>query len=291
MENQKIRVTSIKKLSDEAIISKLNIFRGVIESKGADFVACYTVPISGRIATMVNVNISDLMDYGVGNIVAFTHQAIRFMLDRLNHGEEITDQCEDDKSKSEPSLLVDDSKRYNFTLNACHNMALALMEFGSRLDTNHKIHDKPELVNMAITRILHYIYDNNEQFIEFVKNNPLVTAEVSLNMYQSLRYKKMMNTEVKTPDGNVAMMPHSAFSAFIMQEQMSSAEDIKKAFEFAKSYTTINEVLKAWRKRHKQLLSCFIGEDEKQYLEYMLLSNTINYRELKEYLYSGKKGE
>lgn len=290
MKTEKIRVTSIKKLSDETIISKLNIFRGRFESGNLDL-ATYELNISSRRAAMVNVFISDLRAYGVGDVDALMHQAIRFMLDRLNHGEDISNQCEDGKSKSDPPVILVDSKRYEFEFNVCRSVVLALMEFGGTLDVTHKIHGKTELVNMATITILEYICNNSEQFIEFAKNNPLFNAEVSLNMYQSLRYRKMMNTEVTTPEGDCAKMPYSAFNAFILQEQMPSAEDFKKAFEFAKSYTTINEVLKAWRKRHKQLLSCFIGEDEKQYLEYMLLSNTVNYGELKEYLYNGKKGE
>lgn len=74
---------------------------------------------------------------------------------------------------------------------------------------------------------------------------------------------------------------------FLLGKQLPSLGKFKEEYTKAKhNYITISGVLKNWRRKNKKLLSCYVSDDEKQYLEYMLLSNSVDYKELKKFIYN-----
>lgn len=290
MENVVFKCKVIKKMSDEALITKLNEFRNMFDN----------APSVVRIATTIDIDITantdtslqlienEVIQYGINNRTAMLYQGIRFFIDKLSRGEEINPIRVD---WAIPCPMANRTDAYQISYYPGMKAVNLLVAIGNAFaDPKMICNNKRNAAVAGVHAIFTCIFDNTNQFIEYVKANPLLDMKVTLNTYQSLRFNKMLRRDEFTKFHAEAFNT-ILYTSYIMQDQLPSIEDFKKAVEYAKSYTTVSEVLKAWRKKHKQLLSCYIGEDEKQYLEYMLLSNTVNYEKLKEFLYSGKKGE
>lgn len=289
MENAVFRCKSIKKMSDEAIIAKLNEFRSEFDNK-TPLADSIDIDLTASTEKGIKIIINDVAPYGINNSTALLYQGIRFVVDKLNRGEEVSKLFRYDWAI--PGPMADNTAEYEITfymgkktLNLLSAIGSAFVDPKVTRNNNHSV-----VLLAAIHIIFTCVFDNSNQFIEYTKTNPLFDIKVQLNTYQTLRFNKMMKS-YEFNNADAVAFNTVLHTSYFLQDQLPSIEDFKKAMEYAKSYTTVSEVLKAWRKKHKQLLSCYIGEDEKQYLEYMLLSNTVNYEKLNEFLYSGKKGE
>lgn len=288
MENVVFRCKSIKKMSDEAIIAKLNAFRSEFENK-TPIADAIDIDITASTNNGIKIISNEVAQYGVVWSTELLYQGIRFIIDKLNRGEEVSKQFRQDWVTHGP--MADNTAEYHIAFYMGLKTIKLLAAIGNVfVDSKLTRNNNRSAVLAAVHIIFTCIFDNSNQFIEYTKANPLLDAKAQLNTYQTLRFNKMLKSHEFNNDDAVAFKT-ALHTSYILQDQMPSIEDFKKAFEYAKSYTTVSEILKAWRKKHKQLLPCYIGEDEKQYLEYMLLSNTVNYEKLKEFLYSGKKGE
>lgn len=123
-------------------------------------------------------------------------------------------------------------------------------------------------------------YDRNA-FVKFINKKRILNV-FTLNIYQSLRWKKMR--EYYTVQ-NLSLS--TVFDLYCCADKLPSANDFKVLLDSIINDTIgITDLLGRWKKQHKTLLSCYIGEDEKRYLEYLLLSNRINYKDLEKYVYS-----
>lgn len=291
MENVVFKCKTFRKMSDEAIIAKLNAFRSKFDNASSVVIIAQTIDIDITANTNTSLQLIEdkVAQYGVTNSTAMLYQGIQFFIDKLSRGEEISNQIRMDWAV--PCLMTSRTNEYRISYHPGMKAFNLLVAIGNAFaDPKMICNNNRNAALMGVHAVFTCIFDNTNQFIEYVKANPLLDMKVTLNTYQSLRFNKMLKRDEFTKF-NAEAFNTILYTSYIMQDQLPSIEDFKKAVEYAKSYTTISEVLKAWRKKHKQLLSCYIGEDEKQYLEYMLLSNTVNYEKLKEFLYSGKKGE
>ena len=140
----------------------------------------------------------------------------------------------------------------------------------------------PAYEDRLVQGCMAYVLNESDEFINFVSSHKLVEVSSDLHIYWTLRYNKLKKTE--TVNG---ISFEKAFTLFLLGKQLPSLGKFKEEYTKAKhNYITISGVLKNWRRKNKKLLSCYVSDDEKQYLEYMLLSNSVDYKELKKFIYN-----
>lgn len=129
-----------------------------------------------------------------------------------------------------------------------------------------------------------YILNESDEFIKYVLSHKMEKVSFDLNIYWSLRFNKIKANFTNIIDDSINF--GNAFNMYLLDTQLPTASMFKEEYSKVKNnYISITSVLKNWKRKNKKLLSCYINEDEKQYLEYMLLSNTVNYKELKQFVY------
>lgn len=137
-----------------------------------------------------------------------------------------------------------------------------------------------ELLGFII--MMGYVLNESDEFIEFVSSHKLVEVSSDLNIYWTLRYKKLEKEKFAKD-----IRFEQVFNMYLLGKQLPSFGKFKEEYTKAKhNYITISSVLKNWRRKNKKLLSCYVSDDEKMYLEYMLLSNNVDYKELKKFIYN-----
>ena len=140
--------------------------------------------------------------------------------------------------------------------------------------------DHDELLGFII--MMAYVINESDEFIEFVSSHKLVEVSSDLNIYWTLRYKKLEKEKFAKD-----IRFEQVFNMYLLGKQLPSFGKFKEEYTKAKhNYITISSVLKNWRRKNKKLLSCYVSDDEKLYLEYMLLSNNVDYKALKKFIYN-----
>lgn len=89
MENAVFRCKSIKKMSDEAIIAKLNEFRSEFDNK-TPLADSIDIDLTASTEKGIKIIINEVAPYGINNATALLYQGIRFVVDKLNRGEEVS---------------------------------------------------------------------------------------------------------------------------------------------------------------------------------------------------------
>lgn len=160
------------------------------------------------------------------------------------------------------------------------NVLLASLGKLFRVNNSNVAIDHDELLGFII--MMAYVINKSDEFINFVSSHKLIEVSSVLNIYWTLRYKKLKKEESVN-----GITFEQVFNMYLLSKQLPSLDKFKQEYEKAKyNYITISSVLKNWRRKNKKLLSCYVSDDEKQYLEYMLLSNSVDYKELKKFIYS-----
>ena len=233
-------------------------------------------------ASQLNYVNEKLSKIGVDD-TKLVYYGIQFMLDRIMNGD--IDIITNAQKKTLPINTADMLTKYTtgsswiyYDTNA--NVLLAALGKLFRLNNCEVAVDHDELLGFVI--LMAYVINESDEFIEFVSSHKLVEVSSDLNIYWTLRYNKLKKTEVVN-----GISFEKAFTLFLLGKQLPSLGKFKEEYTKAKhNYITISGVLKNWRKKNKKLLSCYVSDDEKQYLEYMLLSNSVDYKELKKFIYS-----
>ena len=267
--------------SIQSVEEELDLFRTTMRS-GVWAIARTKPGLDFTMASQLNYVNDKLGKIGVDD-TKLIYYGIQFMLDRITNGD--IDIIANAQKETLPINTADTLTRYNvgsswiyYDTNA--NVLLAALGKLFRLNNCKVAVDHDELLGFII--LMAYVINESDEFIEFVSSHKLVEASSDLNIYWTLRYNKLKKTE--TVNG---ISFEKAFTLFLLGKQLPSLGKFKEEYTKAKhNYITISGVLKNWRKKNKKLLSCYVSDDEKQYLEYMLLSNSVDYKELKKFIYS-----
>lgn len=216
----------------------------------------------------------------------FVYYAIRFMFDRIsshNDISHITNAVQEVTSLSNITLLnkSNGTKVVFYSESNSVSLLKSLGVFFKKVNNNRINADD---TTAGVYVLIAYAIDNPDEFIKFVKSCKLTYVSTNLNIYWSLRFKKLkQNCTIDIP--NVTF--EQIFNMYLLGKQLPSVAAFKQEYTRVKTnYVSISTVLKNWKRKNKKLLSCYINDDEKQYLEYMLLSNTVNYEELKKFIYN-----
>ena len=267
--------------SIQSVEEELDLFRTTMRS-GVWAIARTKPGLDFTMASQLNYVNDKLGKIGVDD-TKLIYYGIQFMLDRITNGD--IDIIANAQKQTLPINTADTLTRYNvgsswiyYDTNA--NVLLAALGKLFRLNNCKVAVDHDELLGFVI--LMAYVLNESDEFINFVSSHKLVEASSDLNIYWTLRYNKLKKTE--TVNG---ISFEKAFTLFLLGKQLPSLGKFKEEYTKAKhNYITISGVLKNWRKKNKKLLSCYVSDDEKQYLEYMLLSNSVDYKELKKFIYS-----
>lgn len=267
--------------SIQSVEEELDLFRTTMRS-GVWAIARTKPGLYFSMASKLNYVNDKLSKIGVDD-TKLVYYGIQFMLDRIMNGD--IDIIANTQKKALPINTADMLTKYTtgsswiyYDTNA--NVLLAALGKLFRLNNCDVAVDHDELLGFVI--LMAYVINESDEFIEFVSSHKLVEASSDLNIYWTLRYNKLKKTEVIN-----GISFEKAFTLFLLGKQLPSLGKFKEEYTKAKhNYITISGVLKNWRKKNKKLLSCYVSDDEKQYLEYMLLSNSVDYKELKKFIYS-----
>ena len=267
--------------SIQSVEEELDLFRTTMRS-GVWAIARTKPGLDFYTASQLNYVNDKLGKIGVDD-TKLIYYGIQFMLDRIANGD--IDSIATAQKETPPINTADTLTRYNvgsswlyYDTNA--NVFLAALGKLFRLNNCKVAVDHDELLGFVI--LMAYVLNESDEFINFVSSHKLVEASSDLNIYWTLRYNKLKKTE--TVNG---ISFEKAFTLFLLGKQLPSLGKFKEEYTKAKhNYITISSVLKNWRRKNKKLLSCYVSDDEKQYLEYMLLSNSVDYKELKKFIYS-----
>lgn len=282
----KFKTNTFKSISQNELSKALNDFRNDMYSDkwgGIEYANIKVRPDIFSIFNYINITFRNLK---VDSSKLF-YYGILFMFDKMKKGE--IDEISLVQTSDNNHFENTDSKLLGSTGNESKNLdievdnktEILLADIGNLIRLkNAKI--KYNSVDLGTIVILNYIINCNSEFIEFVKNHKLVESSIDMTIYQMLRWKKLKKDMVCEK-----INFNEVFDQYLISKQLPSISDFKEAYTYAKNnYITISDFLKTWKRKNKKLLSCYINEDEKQYLEYMLLSNTVNYKELKKFIYS-----
>lgn len=229
--------------------------------------------------SQLNYVFNELKKNGVDK-TKFMHYAIRFAYDRFLH-DDIDGVIHMQKLYSEP---FDDIKKSFGTIVEIftdNNTTALLQSLGKSLRTGNMQQKYPDY-QFGFEIVFYYVFKETDKFIEFINSNKLMHLNANLNIYWSLRFKKIKEDFLLVD----VMTFEQAFNMFLLDKQLPTVSSFKQEYLRVKNnYVSISTVLKNWKRKNKKLLSCYINDDEKQYLEYMLLSNSVNYEELKKFIY------
>ena len=267
--------------SIQSVEEELDLFRTTMRS-GIWAIARTKPGLDFSMASQLNYVNEKLSKIGADD-TKLVYYGIQFMLDRIMNGD--IDIITNAQKKTLPINTADMLTKYTtgsswiyYDTNA--NVLLAALGKLFRLNNCEVAVDHDELLGFVI--LMAYVINESDEFIEFVSSHKLVEVSSDLNIYWTLRYNKLKKTEVVN-----GISFEKAFTLFLLGKQLPSLGKFKEEYTKAKhNYITISGVLKNWRKKNKKLLSCYVSDDEKQYLEYMLLSNSVDYKELKKFIYS-----
>ena len=266
--------------SIQSVEEELDSFRTTIRS-GIWAIARTKPGLDFTMASQLNYVNDKLGKIGVDD-TKLIYYGIQFMLDRIMNGDiDIIANAQKQTLPINTAALT----RYNvgsswiyYDTNA--NVLLSALGKLFRLNNCEVAVDHDELLGFDI--LMAYVLNESDEFINFVSSHKLVEASSDLNIYWTLRYNKLKKAEVVN-----GISFEKAFTLFLLGKQLPSLGKFKEEYTKAKhNYITISGVLKNWRRKNKKLLSCYVSDDEKQYLEYMLLSNSVDYKELKKFIYN-----
>lgn len=211
------------------------------------------------------------------------YYGINFMLDRITQGDIdiITNAQKMTLPFNTATMLTNLSAGSSWVYYDTHaNSLLASLGKLFRVNDTKVAIGHDELLGFII--MMGYVLNESDEFIEFVSSHKLVEVSSDLNIYWTLRYKKL-EKEKFVKD----IRFEQVFNMYLLGKQLPSFGKFKEEYTKAKhNYITISSVLKNWRRKNKKLLSCYVSDDEKLYLEYMLLSNNVDYKELKKFIYN-----
>lgn len=265
----------------QSVENELDLFRTVMRS-GIWAIARTKPGMDSSMAFQLNYVIDKLNKNGVDDTKLVCY-GIQFMLDRIINGD--IDIITNAQKKTLPFNTADMMTRLNAGSSWIYydSSANALLTSLGKLFRNNNCKiaiDHDELLGFII--MMAYILNESDEFINFVSSHKLVEASSDLNIYWTLRYKKLKKSESVND-----ISFEQAFNLYLLGKQLPSLGKFKEEYTKAKhNYITISSVLKNWRRKNKKLLSCYVSDDEKQYLEYMLLSNAVDYKELKKFIYN-----
>lgn len=265
----------------QSVEEELDLFRTTMRS-GIWAIARTRPGLDFTMASQLNYVIEKLGKIGVDD-TKLVYYGIQFMLDRIVNGD--IDIITNTQKKTLPINTADMMTRFTtgsswiyYDTNA--NVLLAALGKLFRLNNCKVAVDHDELLGFII--LMAYVLNESDEFINFVSSHKLVEASSDLNIYWTLRYKKLKKSESVND-----ISFEQAFNLYLLGKQLPSLGKFKEEYTKAKhNYITISSVLKNWRRKNKKLLSCYVSDDEKQYLEYMLLSNAVDYKELKKFIYN-----
>lgn len=266
--------------SIQPVEEELDLFRTTMRT-GIWAIARTRPGLDFSMASQLNYVIDKLGKNGVDD-TKLVYYGIHFMLDRIVNGD--IDIITNTQKKTLPFNTADMLTRYNTGSSWIYydtpaNVLLASLGKLFRIN-NSVANDHDELLGFII--MMAYVLNESDEFIDFVSSHKLVEESSDLNIYWTLRYNKLKKTEVVN-----GISFEKAFTLYLLGKQLPSLGKFKEEYTKAKhNYITISSVLKNWRRKNKKLLSCYVSDDEKQYLEYMLLSNSVDYKELKKFIYS-----
>lgn len=211
------------------------------------------------------------------------YYGINFMLDRITQGDidTITNAQKMALPFNTATMLTNLTAGSSWVYyDTSANSLLASLGKLFRVNGTKVAIDHDELLGFII--MMAYALNESDEFIEFVSSHKLVEVSSDLNIYWTLRYKKL-EKEKFVKD----IRFEQVFNMYLLGKQLPSFGKFKEEYTKAKhNYITISSVLKNWRRKNKKLLSCYVSDDEKLYLEYMLLSNNVDYKELKKFIYN-----
>lgn len=266
--------------SIQPVEEELDLFRATMRT-GIWAIARTRPGLDFSMASQLNYVIDKLGKNGVDD-TKLVYYGIHFMLDRIVNGD--IDIITNTQKKTLPFNTADMLTRYNTGSSWIYydtpaNVLLASLGKLFRIN-NSVADDHDELLGFII--MMAYVLNESDEFIEYVSSHKLVEESSDLNIYWTLRYNKLKKTEVVN-----GISFEKAFTLYLLGKQLPSLGKFKEEYTKAKhNYITISSVLKNWRRKNKKLLSCYVSDDEKQYLEYMLLSNSVDYKKLKEFIYN-----
>lgn len=265
----------------QSVEEELDLFRTVMRS-GIWAIARTKPGMDSSMAFQLNYVIDKLNKNGVDDTKLVCY-GIQFMLDRIINGD--IDIITNVQKKTLPFNTADMMTRLNAGSSWIYydSSANALLASLGKLFRNNNCKiaiDHDELLGFII--MMAYILNESDEFINFVSSHKLVETSSDLNIYWTLRYKKLKKSESVN-----GISFEQAFNLYLLGKQLPSLGKFKEEYTKAKhNYITISSVLKNWRRKNKKLLSCYVSDDEKQYLEYMLLSNAVDYKELEKFIYN-----
>ena len=211
------------------------------------------------------------------------YYGINFMLDRITQGDiDIITNTQKMTLPFNTAAMLTNLNAGSLWLyyDTSANSLLASLGKLFRVNDTKVAVDHDELLGFII--MMAYVINESDEFIEFVSSHKLVEVSSDLNIYWTLRYKKLEKEKFAKD-----IRFEQVFNMYLLGKQLPSFGKFKEEYTKAKhNYITISSVLKNWRRKNKKLLSCYVSDDEKLYLEYMLLSNNVDYKELKKFIYN-----
>ena len=266
--------------SIQSVEEELDLFRTTMRT-GIWAIARTRPGLDFSMASQLNYVIEKLGKNGVDD-TKLVYYGIHFMLDRIVNGD--IDIITNTQKKTLSFNTADMLTRYNTGSSWIYYDTPAnvlLVALGKLFRINNSVaDDHDELLGFNI--MMAYVLNESDEFIDYVSSHKLVEESSDLNIYWTLRYNKLKKTEVVN-----GISFEKAFTLYLLGKQLPSLGKFKEEYTKAKhNYISISSVLKNWRRKNKKLLSCYVSDDEKQYLEYMLLSNSVDYKKLKEFIYN-----
>lgn len=239
---------------------------------------------SFSVVSQYNYLVNELNKHGVDK-TKLVYYGLRFMYERISTGD--IDPILDVQKLPAPFDFTHSSELKavcgtNVDILYDYDTQFLLESLGKGFNISSK-KDSASNFQLGINVLLSYIINESAEFIDYVCSHKMAEFSYDLNIYWSLRYNKLKEYYVKNKYADF----DQAFNMYLLSKQLPSSDAFKDAYNKIKNnYVSINTVLKNWKRHNKKLLSCYINDDEKQYLEFMLLSNTVNYKELEKFIYN-----
>lgn len=239
---------------------------------------------SFSVVSQYNYLVNELNKHGVDK-TKLVYYGLRFMYERISTGD--IDPILDVQKLPAPFDFTHSSELKavcgtNVDILYDYDTQFLLESLGKGFNISSK-KDSASNFQLGINVLMSYIINESAEFIDYVCSHKMAEFSYDLNIYWSLRYNKLKEYYVKNKYADF----DQAFNMYLLSKQLPSSDAFKDAYNKIKNnYVSINTVLKNWKRHNKKLLSCYINDDEKQYLEFMLLSNTVNYKELEKFIYN-----
>ena len=247
--------------SIQSVEEELDLFRTTMRT-GIWAIARTRPGLDFSMASQLNYVIEKLGKNGVDD-TKLVYYGIHFMLDRIVNGD--IDIITNTQKKTLSFNTADMLTRYNTGSSWIYYDTPAnvlLVALGKLFRINNSVaDDHDELLGFNI--MMAYVLNESDEFIDYVSSHKLVEESSDLNIYWTLRYNKLKKTEVVN-----GISFEKAFTLYLLGKQLPSLGKFKEEYTKAKhNYISISSVLKNWRRKNKKLLSCYVSDDEKQYLE------------------------